>query len=344
MQEYATGPETSGATRPPMPQANESPHDLLTFEPQHYVAAARHDGSAQRSAQLANALGWFSIGLGLAELLAPRAMSKAVGVGRRPGLLRALGARELASGIGILSRPRPTGWLWSRVAGDAMDLALLGLAARSGRRRSRLGIAAAAVAGVAALDVLASMRYSRQPEAVADASAGGEVAVEKYVTINRSADECYRYWRDFSNFPRFMKHIEAVEVHDDLHSHWTARGPAGAHVEWDAEVTADHPGEFIAWHSLPGADIENAGLVRFERAPGGRGTIVRVELQYRPPGGAAGALVARLFGEEPAQQVAQDLRRFKQLIETGEIPTTVGQTAGPRSAMTRLLFKQGAPG
>jgi uncharacterized membrane protein len=141
-----------------------------------------------------------------------------------------------------------------------------------------------------------------------------------------------------------MKHLEEVSVTSDTQSHWRAKAPAGTTVAWDAEITVDHPGELLAWHSLAGADIDNAGTVRFERGPGGRGTVVRVDLLYRPPGGKAGALIAKLFGEEPEMQIDQDLRRFKQLIETGEIPTTVGQSSGPRSMITRLLFKQGEPG
>jgi uncharacterized membrane protein len=118
----------------------------------------------------------------------------------------------------------------------------------------------------------------------------------------------------------------------------------GGSVEWDAEVTVDQPGELLAWHSVEGADVDNAGTVRFEPAPGRRGTIVRIDLQYSPPGGAAGALVAKLFGEEPSQQIDEDLRRFKWLIETGEIPTTVGQPSGPRDPLTRLLIRKGEPG
>ena len=279
-----------------------------------------------RATTLANGLGWFSIGLGLSELLAPRVVSRAAGVADHPMLLRTLGMREIASGIGILGQSRPTGWLWARVAGDVMDLALLGIAAASEKnRRNRIAIAAGAVAGVAALDVLSSLQHRKLEKAgQLPAADDGSVHVEKCITVNRSADDCYRFWRDFENFPRFMEHLESVTAADNKRSHWVAKGPAGTSVEWDAEITADREGELLAWSSTADADVQNAGMVRFERAPGDRGTIVWIDMQYKPPGGKAGSAVAKLFGEEPSQQIDEDLRRFKWLIETGEIPTNVG--------------------
>lgn len=152
--------------------------------------------------------------------------------------------------------------------------------------------------------------------------------VKKAITVNRPAAELYQFWHDFENLPRFMQHLVSVQVHGEKGSHWTAKAPAGATVEWDAEIVADRPDELIAWRSLPGAAVENAGAVRFAPAPGGRGTEVRVELQYAPPGGALGATVAKLFGEEPAQQVADDLRHFKQVLETGEIAQSDASAKG----------------
>ena len=116
-----------------------------------------------------------------------------------------------------------------------------------------------------------------------------------------------------------MNHLESVEDTGGGKSHWKAQGPAGRTVEWDAELVADEPNTRIAWRSLPGSDIDNSGSVRFERAPGGRGTLVRVELQYTPPGGTVGAKLAKLFRSEPGQQIEDDLRVFKQVMETGEI-------------------------
>ncbi len=157
----------------------------------------------------------------------------------------------------------------------------------------------------------------------------GELVVKSF-TINRPAEDCYKYWRDFTNLPRFMDHLESVEIlaGDGKRSRWTAKAPLGAKVTWDAEVIADEPNRLIAWQSLEGADIKNAGSVRFKPAPGGRGTEVSVELNYEPPAGKVGAAIAKLLGEEPDIQVREDLRRFKQVMETGEIATTEGQTSG----------------
>jgi uncharacterized membrane protein len=293
--------------------------------------------------RIAKALGWFSIGIGLAQLLAPRRVSRAIGVEQRPGLMRTLGVRELASGVGILSQRRQDNWLWTRVAGDAIDLALLGIAARTpGTARRRVALATGAVAGVAVLDLLAGIEQSRRRRE-AQGMADDTVHVEKSLVINRSPQECYRFWHDFENFPRFMRHLESVRLIGDNRMRWKAKGPAGTHVEWDAQLDADEPGKYLAWRSLDGSEIDNAGTVRFEAAPGERGTIVRVVMAYRPPLGKAGVMVAKVFGEEPSQQIDEDLRRFKWLIETGEVPTTIGQPSGTRGMVGRLL-RRGAPG
>jgi uncharacterized membrane protein len=172
---------------------------------------------------------------------------------------------------------------------------------------------------------------------------GGPIHVEKSLTVNASAEELYRFWRDFANLPRFMKHLEEVRVEGADCSHWVASGPAGTKVEWDAEITADRPNEEICWRSLPGAQVDNEGCVRFEPAAGGRGTVVRVSFDYSPPAGKLGAIVASLFAEEPSQQVEGDLRRFKSIVEAGEIPTTEGQPAGSRSAIGKLLKREHKP-
>ena len=154
------------------------------------------------------------------------------------------------------------------------------------------------------------------------------IKLEQSVTINRPAGELYSFWRNFENLPRFMNHLEAVHMTGENRSHWVAKGPAGTKVEWDAEVYNEKEGELIAWRTLEGSQVASAGSVRFEGAAGGRGTTVRVVLKYDPPGGALGAAVARLFGENPEQQISEDLRRFKQLMETGEPTTTEGQSSG----------------
>jgi uncharacterized membrane protein len=165
---------------------------------------------------------------------------------------------------------------------------------------------------------------------VVSVSATRGIKVEKSVTIMKSPEELFRFWRRFENLPRFMNHLESVTTTPGGRSHWVARAPAGTTVEWDAEVYNEKENELIAWRSLDGADVDNAGSVRFEPAAGGS-TTVRVTLRYDPPGGALGAAVARLFGENPEQQIEEDLNRFKQVMETGATSTNEGQTSG-RSA------------
>lgn len=157
---------------------------------------------------------------------------------------------------------------------------------------------------------------------------GRGIRVEKSITIDRDASEIYEFWRKLENLPRFMDHLESVTTYDDKRSHWIAKGPAGKSVEWDAEIINEVPNELIGWRSLEDSEVDNAGSVQFRRAAGGRGTEVRVTMRYDPPGGALGAVVAKLFGEEPAQQVEGDLRRLKSLLETGEVASTEGQPTG----------------
>ena len=152
--------------------------------------------------------------------------------------------------------------------------------------------------------------------------------VSKSVTIRRPRDVVYQFWRDLDNLPRFMYHLQAVQAADSGRSHWVASAPGGLTVEWDAEIVQDIPGELIAWRSLPDSDIAHLGTVQFRDAPGDRGTEVDVELRYGAPGGSAGAMIAKVFGEEPNQQVRDDLRRFKQVMETGEVVLSDGSLEG----------------
>lgn len=158
----------------------------------------------------------------------------------------------------------------------------------------------------------------------------GTLYVTHTLTIGRPPEELYALWRDFSALPKLFSHLEEVRVLDERRSHWKARGPMGASLEWDAEITLDLPNQELRWQSLPGADVPNRGIVRFERAPADRGTALRVQMIYDPPAGKLGAVVARIFGEEPQAQLREDLRRLKQRLETGEIATTEGQTSGRR--------------
>ena len=153
---------------------------------------------------------------------------------------------------------------------------------------------------------------------VASVHRGEGIRVERTVTVYRPAAELYRYWRNFENLPRIMRHVESVTVLNDFQSHWVVQGPAGTHFEWDAEIHNEKENELIAWRALDG-DVNHAGSVRFLPTPTGRGTEVRVELRYEPPAGALGAAIARLFGGDPAQQVTEDLMQFKRAMEAVEI-------------------------
>lgn len=152
--------------------------------------------------------------------------------------------------------------------------------------------------------------------------------VEKTVTINRPAAELYSFWRDFENLPRFMKHLQSVRNIDANRSHWVANAPLNQTIEWDAVIVNDEPDHLIAWASEEGSDIENSGFVRFQPTTGNRGTEVKVVMEYQPPGGVLAAAIAKLFGEEPEQQIGDELNRFKQLMEAGEIATIEGQPKG----------------
>jgi uncharacterized membrane protein len=160
--------------------------------------------------------------------------------------------------------------------------------------------------------------------------AQGGIRVERYATINRPRPEVYQFWRRLENLPNFMTHLKSVQVSeaDGRRSHWVAKGPLDADIEWDAEIFEERENELISWRSLPGSEVDNRGTVRFTDAPAERGTEVYVNLIYEPPLESAGAAVARLFGEEPYQQIREDLRRFKQVMETGETATNFGQPSG----------------
>jgi uncharacterized membrane protein len=154
------------------------------------------------------------------------------------------------------------------------------------------------------------------------------IKVEKTVTIQRSPDELYRFWRQLENLPTFMKHLKSVTQITPTRSHWIANAPLGTAVEWDAEIITEQENQWIAWTSVEESEIDNSGFARFKPSPDDRGTEVKVVIEYNPPGGAIGAAIATLFGEEPEQQIGDELRRFKMLMETGEIATTEGQSSG----------------
>jgi uncharacterized membrane protein len=170
---------------------------------------------------------------------------------------------------------------------------------------------------------LTTMKKGDTDEAIAQTGieSRGDTLFARSVTINRPHDELFAYWRDFTNLPRFMDNVERIDVLDDRRTHWVVRAPAGRVVEWDAIITDETPGEMIAWASAEGSEIANSGRIAFRDA-GARGTVVTATINYDPPGGAIGKVIAKLFQREPAVQARRDLRRFKQLMETGEIATS----------------------
>ena len=299
-----------------------------------YATGAYHEGERQNAERLALGLGWFSIALGVAELSAPGSIARLIGVRDEPrncSMLRALGAREIGHGLGILTSRNPTPWVWSRVGGDAVDVACVAAMTTEDGDRTRLGVTSAALLAVGALDVICARQLSALGEARplmarsrGESGRGRAVVVEEAVTVNRPIEQVYDFWRDFQNLPRFMRHLESVEVTSARQSRWRATAPAGMTVTWEAEITEERPHELLAWRSLEGSDVYNSGSVYFRPAPGARGTEIRVRLEYQPPAGAVGRGVAWLFGEEPEQQIHEDLHRFKQLVETGEIPLSDG--------------------
>jgi len=275
----------------------------------------------QPSERLALGLGWFSVGLGLAEMAAPRALARLIGVepdGPSLSTLRACGAREIANGVAILSEPDRAAWLWGRVGGDTIDLLSLLQARKTDRARTLL--ATGAVVGVTALDVLAATQLS---------AAGGsgretrEVQITEATTVNTSIEKAYAFWRNFANFPRFMRHIESVDTSGRT-SHWRAKGPTGIRVEWDAELIEDLDNQRISWRTIGGSHIEHHGSVRFAGAPGSRGTEVWVHIHYSPPAGQLGRGLAWLLGSDPEALIKEDLRRVKQILETGEVTLSDG--------------------
>ena len=155
--------------------------------------------------------------------------------------------------------------------------------------------------------------------------------VGRTITVNRSREEIYAFWRDFRNLARFMENVESVRMDDGRRSHWVVKAPGGKTVEWDSVLTEEEDGRLLAWESTEDADIKNSGRIEFRDAPPGRGTEITATIVYDPPGGDIGKLIAKLFQKEPKIQARRDLRRFKQLMETGEISTSEAPDAAPRA-------------
>jgi uncharacterized membrane protein len=199
-----------------------------------------------------------------------------------------------------------------------------------GTDRTRLLTAIGAVAGVTAVDAIAAsgltQEHASRHVGFQPPPSRNAIRVKKSFTINRQPDVVYGFWRKLENLPRFMRHLESVEVIDERRSRWRAKAPVGS-VEWEAEIVDDTPNERISWRSVETATVPNRGTVRFAAAPGARGTEIHVDMEYSIPGGRLAALVAKMFGEEPEQQIVDDLRRVKQLLEAGEITRSEGSTS-----------------
>ena len=222
---------------------------------------------------------------------------------------------------------------------------------RGQRRRNGRGIALSrwgAIVGGSALAVYGLTRRSKSGAAMA--AAGGLLAysgtripttptsihAEASFTVNVPPEEAYRYWLNLENLPRFMSHLESVQDLGNGKSEWVARGPLQMRIQWTAQVVDKREGQWLVWRSEPDSVLPNSGSVQFRRAPGNRGTEVTAAMQYMPPAGKLGKAFAKLFGKDPSQTIREDLRHFKQLMETGEIATTVGQPHGRRSAKIKL--------
>ena len=271
-------------------------------------------------------LGWFSAGLGVPQVSTPGGFARAIGVGDGPRQRAAtvfVGMREVAAAAGLLWQGNPM-WLWGRVAGDLMDLSMLTRALKNhdGKGTIRTVAAAAAVAGITGFDLYAAISRTGRKSMV-DLTAT--------TTITRSRQEVYDQWRHLDRLPIFMTHVDSVSMTGQRTSHWRASAPFGRTVEWDAEITEDVPGERIAWRSINGGLVRNEGEVRFTPAPTGKDTEVHVRMRYSMPAGKAGESVARYFGEDPDQALGDDLRRFKQVAETGEVVRSEGAPGGKRA-------------
>jgi uncharacterized membrane protein len=285
-----------------------------------YAGSRREPSSSIDYQSIAKGLGWFSIGLGLAETIAPRGIAGLIGVRygvRDRTFLRSplFGPREIAAGIGILTQSKLAGWLWGRVAGDALDVSALASALTIRRNeRGRIAAAMAAVLGVTALDCACALQLTQ-----AERFSPQVRSIRKSVWVNKPRNEVFKFWRRFENLPRFMQHLEIVEELDERRSKWRARGPFGSSFEWHSVIERELPDTLIDWKSVEDAEVENSGTVHFESGPGERGTIVHVELRYRPPAGEVGRLAAKFLGKSGERMLEDSLRNFKQILETGEV-------------------------
>ncbi|MCQ8239561.1 SRPBCC family protein [Rhizosaccharibacter radicis] len=284
--------------------------------------------STAPTGDLTRGLGWFSIGLGMAELLTPGLVTRSLGTGKGRELARLYGVREIATGVGILTSRNPAPWVWARVGGDLLDIGTV--VAGSGDRPSRKGrvvLALVSLAGITALDIVCGQKLGRE-----SLNSGGmrsdPADVERSITIGRTANELHALWRKPETLPRVMAHAATIRAAKDGRLHWRVKGPFGHGLDWESETVDDRAGEGLGWRSLPSARVPNEGLIRFRPATGGRGTVATLRVRFEPPGGVVGETAVHLMGGlVPAVIADTALRRFKSLAETGEIPTTERQPA-----------------
>ncbi|MEA2356862.1 MAG: hypothetical protein QOI62_122 [Solirubrobacteraceae bacterium] len=266
------------------------------------MAPRDHSGDA---ATLATELGWFSLGLGTAQLLAPGRVNRAIGVRDDPRSRfwqRVVGVQELTAAAGILGRRRPVEWLWARTAGDVVHLAMLARALRGGRgeQPARVEAAMASVVGCFAADAYASTRMTSDPQATRE---GHPMKAKASITVGKPRDEAQRRWREFEQQPGDASRLGPIEVLEET------------------------PGR-VRWRTIGDAEAKASGVAVFTDAPGDRGTEIHLELEYEVPGGAVGAALKKVTGDDPLQLAKDDLRRFKQLVETGEIARSDGAPTG----------------
>jgi uncharacterized membrane protein len=217
-------------------------------------------------------------------------------------------------------RSRRNAGPWAEIAGGGA------LAFYGASRRDISGAGLAAIGGLLVFHGIRSSRESVRP-----------IYVRQSFTIMRPVEEVYSFWRNFENFPRFMQHLRSVRNTDERHSRWEAYAPMGTTIAWDAEITDERPNAYLVWRSLPDAALPNRGSVEFQTSHQGSATVIRVAIDYAAPVGKLGSVFAKLFGEEPGIQMREDLRRLKQLLEAGEIPTIEGQSSGRRSPWVRMI-------
>lgn len=296
----------------------------MTYSPETEPAAARRN---------ARGLGVLSLGMGAAQLIAPNAVRRLTGIGDSVisrVMVSMSGIRGLAHGAGLLAGRRTAPYMWMRVAGDAIDLTALAVAMfrRTGPQRQRVAGMTGALLAITAVDLITAARVTWTGPGRLK---GGPMELAGSVTVRKSPADVYDFWRRIENFPRFMAHLESVRVTGERRSHWTVTEPFGRGVEWDAEIVTDVPAERVAWRSNEDAAVPNMGAVLFTAAPDGESTEVHAVMVYDIPSGELGRRVAEFFGASPQQQLDDDLRRFKQIMETGEVVRSDGAPSGKRA-------------